>query len=290
MERQCAICSRILPKENALYCSLECKGKARFLGTIKEIETRTGFVLSHWIEQSYNKEFKGVREISKILDINTRTTTKIIKHFGIELRHGSNAIKAQWMKNEERKKQQGQVFKETHKGTISPRRLTDEEVYDRLLIDNLTFIKTEVIDGYSYYSYICNECGYIGVKSSKNINRTGCPSCNTNSKGEKEIAKWLKDNRIKHKTQFKIEECRNIKPLPFDFALFNGRKLIYLIEYDGIQHFKPSERFGGEEGFIKRKMHDNIKNEYCKSRNINLIRIPYWEFDNIDSILEKIIS
>ena len=32
---------------------------------------------------------------------------------------------------------------------------------------------------------------------------------------------------------------------------------------------------------------DNIKNQYCKDNNIKLVRIPYWEFDNIENILEK---
>ena len=30
---------------------------------------------------------------------------------------------------------------------------------------------------------------------------------------------------------------------------------------------------------------DGIKNQYCKHRNIDLLRIPYWEKDNIAQIL-----
>ena len=33
------------------------------------------------------------------------------------------------------------------------------------------------------------------------------------------------------------------------------------------------------------KRNDNIKTEYCKNNNIKLIRIPYWEFDNIEQII-----
>ena len=37
--------------------------------------------------------------------------------------------------------------------------------------------------------------------------------------------------------------------------------------------------------------HDEIKNNYCKSRNIDLIRIPYWDIDNISNILsQRLIS
>lgn len=31
--------------------------------------------------------------------------------------------------------------------------------------------------------------------------------------------------------------------------------------------------------------HDKIKTEYCKEQNIQLIRIPYWEKNNIECFL-----
>ena len=31
---------------------------------------------------------------------------------------------------------------------------------------------------------------------------------------------------------------------------------------------------------------DQIKTDFCKDNNIELIRIPYWEFDCIEDILE----
>ena len=38
------------------------------------------------------------------------------------------------------------------------------------------------------------------------------------------------------------------------------------IEYDGQQHYKPIEKFGGEKAFEKTKFRDVIKNNYCKER------------------------
>ena len=60
-----------------------------------------------------------------------------------------------------------------------------------------------------------------------------------------------------------------------------------LIEYDGIQHYEAVEIFGGIPAFKKRQKRDQIKNQYCKDNNIKLIRIPYWDYDNIETILEK---
>ena len=70
--------------------------------------------------------------------------------------------------------------------------------------------------------------------------------------------------------------------------MFNPDKSINcLVEYDGEQHFQNREFFGGEEAFKKRQHNDQIKNQYCKDNNIKLIRIPYWDFDNIEDILNE---
>ena len=52
-------------------------------------------------------------------------------------------------------------------------------------------------------------------------------------------------------------------------------KLLYLIEYDGKQHFEPIDWFGGIEGFNKQKQRDIIKDNYCKLNNILLLRLPF---------------
>lgn len=75
------------------------------------------------------------------------------------------------------------------------------------------------------------------------------------------------------------------KQLPFDFAIFKKDQLISLIEYDGEQHFKPVEIFGGEEGFKNQKMRDEVKDAYCIENEIPLLRIAYFDFDRIDEIL-----
>ena len=47
---------------------------------------------------------------------------------------------------------------------------------------------------------------------------------------------------------------------------------------------------GKGEDYIELIKRDNIKQEYCLLHNINLIKIPYWEFDNIEKILIKEIT
>lgn len=114
-----------------------------------------------------------------------------------------------------------------------------------------------------------------------------CLHCNT-SHGEKEIYSFLTNNSFIFKMQFKFKKCKRKRSLPFDFAIFdNSENLICLIEYDGIQHFEHIEVFGGLEAHLDCKRNDQIKNTYCEENNIKLIRIPYWDFNNIEEILNK---
>ena len=110
-----------------------------------------------------------------------------------------------------------------------------------------------------------------------------CPHCKV-SKGEDEIRRILNFWNIEFVSQKRFENCRDSLELPFDFYI---PSLNACIEYDGEQHYKPIEVFGGEIGYAKTKRHDEIKTHFCKDNNINLIRIPYWEFNNIENILKQ---
>jgi len=105
------------------------------------------------------------------------------------------------------------------------------------------------------------------------LNGSGCPFCN-NSKGEQDIMLFLNKENIKYISQKKFKECKYKKPLPFDFYLPDYNTCI---EYDGDQHFKPMDIWGGVNEFKKRQLRDNIKNDFCIKNNINLIRIKYDE-------------
>lgn len=93
----------------------------------------------------------------------------------------------------------------------------------------------------------------------------------------------------KMKIKHEAENVVNIKEhnLRFDFYLPDYN---LMIEYDGEQHYKPV-KYGkmsdkkAKENLEKVQKYDQLKNEYCKENNINLLRIPYWEKENIDEII-----
>lgn len=154
------------------------------------------------------------------------------------------------------------------------------------------------LEDYSLVSEYFNSATKIKVKHVKcgktfevtpnnfKSNQSGCPYC-YKSKGEMAIAKVLDELKLEYVEQYKIKECKNKLPLPFDFAIFSNKQLKYLIEFDGEQHFKP--KFG-KDNFVITQKNDKIKDDYCRMNNIDLIRIPYTEIKNIPKIIEETMT
>ena len=93
------------------------------------------------------------------------------------------------------------------------------------------------------------------------------------SRGEIKIEEILQSAGLSFKEEYIFDDLISTsgKPLRFDFAIFNNNKLVYLIEYQGEQHFRSVDFWGGEEKFLERKKYDKMKEEYCNNMNIPLI-------------------
>lgn len=107
----------------------------------------------------------------------------------------------------------------------------------------------------------------------------GCPECSS-SKGEKRVRLFLQSNKLIYSKEWAIPDTR----LRCDFFLPDRSTII---EYDGRQHFQPIEMFGGEKAFKARQKRDSRKNAIAEKMGLKMIRIPYWDYDNIESILQK---
>lgn len=128
-------------------------------------------------------------------------------------------------------------------------------------------------------------CGHkYKATPSKFSNERRCPQCNE-SKGEQSI-RWHLDNKdVIFEREYSFEGLVGVGGglLRFDFAVFSDNNdLEFLIEYDGEFHFK---KFYEEQNFEELQIHDERKNQYCKDNRIPLLRIPYWDFDNIEELL-----
>ena len=121
------------------------------------------------------------------------------------------------------------------------------------------------------------ECGNIHYASLSNLKSgsvSRCPDCFLRSKGEEKIKEILDFNNIPYELEKTFNTCLTNKNrlCRFDFYVDNK----YLIEFDGLQHFKATNGWNTQEHFIQIQENDEIKNQWCKNNNIPLIRIPYY--------------
>lgn len=140
-----------------------------------------------------------------------------------------------------------------------------------------------------YWVCKCNKCGRQNVIVRGDYLRNGdTKSCGCiNSFNESLIAQMLDSLGFQYKTQYRFTDLsstgRGCDQLMFDFAIFNGKQLLYLIEYDGIQHFNTEHQWK-ENGLVTTHQNDLAKNDYCSINHIPLIRIPYDIKYNLDDL------
>lgn len=134
------------------------------------------------------------------------------------------------------------------------------------------------------------KCGNIYTTSFVNFRDHDvrqCSSCsNKQSKHESYICSILYELQINFIQEKRFSNCRDKKPLPFDFYLPDYN---LIIEYDGeghyLENFYKYYTDDPNSALLDRQRKDQIKNEYCKSKGIHLLRIPYWEKENVETII-----
>ena len=114
-----------------------------------------------------------------------------------------------------------------------------------------------------------------------------CPTCKE-SKGERRIRKWLNIHKIDFVCQKKFYDLFGINGgnLSYDFYL---PKQNILIEYQGNYHDGTVYR-KTRESLEYQQEHDKRKREYAESHGVKLLEIWYWDYDNIEEILNKNIK
>lgn len=138
------------------------------------------------------------------------------------------------------------------------------------------------------------DCGQECDVDSNNLISLHTTSCGCNKQeksiGAKNIIKILQENNIPYKAEQSFKDLcgENNHPYYYDFAIYCNNKVIRLIEFDGIQHFQNTWGKWENNSLTEQQKRDQKKNQYAKDHNIPLVRIPYWERDNIN--LEMIMG
>jgi len=147
------------------------------------------------------------------------------------------------------------------------------------------YSKVEYINNMTKIDIMCPIHGNFKQSPSKHLRGQNCPKCSFMSKGEEKISKFLEKNNIKYIKEKTFNGCIFKNKLRFDFYIPENNMCI---EFDGHQHFKNVPFFGNS--YLLNKKKDLIKNKFCRENGIELIRIPYYEFDTISKYLKNILN
>ena len=112
-----------------------------------------------------------------------------------------------------------------------------------------------------------------------------CPGCKE-SKGESIIRQYLDNKNIQYIQEYFFQEGeKNSQGHRFDFYLPNINKFI---EFQGIQHYKPVEYFGGIEAFERLRYRDlgKLLIAVCEFDSAEVIEVPFYYTDQIHEYLD----
>lgn len=170
-----------------------------------------------------------------------------------------------WIDQNEFEKHFSQISNNAFEMLQKPKRSKDEIKIRHKKCKNIFYSNPNIIRSYGLECIVCRP-----VKGTK---------------GEVRIAESLIG--FFQRFVFQKKEKINNAAHRFDFYLpdYNA-----YIEFDGEQHYKPVEFMGGKEQFDERQLRDKEKDEYCKSIDARLLRIPYWDYENINELIYEFIK
>ena len=130
-----------------------------------------------------------------------------------------------------------------------------------------------------------NVCGHIWEVSPYRFLSyfARCPKCPSSS-GEEAVEHSLIKIGIDYIKEHSFPELPRRR---FDFYL---PSINAVIEFDGGQHFHEVELWGGSDSLERNQKADILKNDLCSYLGVDLLRIPYWEFRNVDEIVTNFVT
>ncbi len=156
----------------------------------------------------------------------------------------------------------------------------------------IRFIRQSKMNKAGQWLWIC-ECPichkeFEALPAKLNNARQASCGCGIKSSGEIFVESILNSLKVSYDKQYAFDDCFYKGKLRFDFAIHVNEQKPILIEYDGQQHYKPIDYFGGDIGYKETVIRDRLKDNYCKEKDITLLRLPYYLSD--EEIKEKIIN
>lgn len=179
------------------------------------------------------------------------------------------------------------------------KKLTINDCHREAAKNNGRCLSTEYVNLNSRLEWQCGACGYIWRASFSSIKHKNswCPKCRANNYTENQVRDIFEHIFNKPFPTARLSFLKN--PSTGRNLELDGycKELGLAFEYDGRFHYeerssqeltqKQIKRHGNLEATQER---DKLKDELCKKANIRLIRVPYWERDNLDHYIRKAIK
>ena len=154
--------------------------------------------------------------------------------------------------------------------------------------NNIEILSDEYINASTKIKYRCKIDRCVWETTWNSIQQgSGCPQCSI-SKGERAITNYLNYNNVSYIPQKEFQGLIGVgsRNLSYDFYLSEYN---LLIEYQGEYHDGTAGNQTIEE-FEKQQEHDRRKRKYAEDNKINLLEIWYWDFDNVEKILNNTLE
>lgn len=143
-------------------------------------------------------------------------------------------------------------------------------------------LSTEYVNSQTHMEWICQYGHKWSAVSNSIVQGSWCPICKE-SRGEREVYKWLTENNIEFKAEFSFPGCR----YAYDFMIPSTG---WLIEFDGVQHFDSNSFFHSKIPFEARREADRKKTLMAYSNGLTLLRIHHDDFDRLPELLPMILT
>jgi len=130
---------------------------------------------------------------------------------------------------------------------------------------------------------VCQNHGEFYQYAHQHLQGKGCPHCKE-SHLEKEVRNFLNEEKIKFVAQ-KRSKWLGKQSLDFYLPEYN-----VAIECQGLQHFKPSDYFGGAERYNKTIELDKEKNEKCLKNGVRILYYTHYNFKYDYELIKDLTS
>lgn len=230
----------------------------QFLNIQKELKNKN-YIFLYYKENSYEKTIKEKIDTKKKILVQCLNCDKISYEYYQNIRTGHKKCNC----NENKK----------FTRNISTQDFINK--WNPLNKDKFELEKNQIyINRNTKYKIKCKKCGNKDERWGITLidSPIFCKYCDNETLGEQMISNILQKYKVDYIREYQIEFNNHIHR--FDFYIPNKE---LFIEFNGLQHYKAIDYFGGEEEFKKRIERDKEKQEYCNINNKQLLIIKYSE-------------